>query len=191
MGQRTRIGVALAALCFAGVADATAFGTRQGQPKSDFTILKEIAPNFFSVKVPQPNPEFELYDARITPQDGLCGVNGLGRDYDNDASGLNVQAAYRRMRDALTALYGHPKEYDFLHPGSIWNGPTEWVMAIKQNQRSLTAFWNAADGGHLPAGIHGIMLDVRATSANSAYLALSYEFNNIDACKARGVSDGL
>jgi hypothetical protein len=96
-----------------------------------------------------------------------------------------VRDAYDRLKAALIARYGPPSEFDYLKSGSIWREPREWVMAVKQKERRLVAFWSSDSGANLPSDVTGISLEVNAFRSDASYVDLTYEFANFPKCMAR------
>ena len=62
--------------------------------------------------------------------------------------------------------------------GSIWKEPNDWMMGLKQKERTLVAFWDEETGADMSSTVANIMLEANATSSSSGYLSLSYEFDN-------------
>lgn len=184
----------LATLLWAWPALAGPFGVNMGKPVSGYSGRPTSVKGVYSITVPQPNPEFESYSAIAAPMTGVCKVWGIGRDHGDDAYGSSVRNAYERLRGLLDAKYGQSKEISFIKSGALWDKDREWVMSIKQNERTVMAYWLSKDGLALPDGLVAISLTVRATSSSSAYLDLTYEFGNFKTCQqsfSAIESDGL
>ena len=71
------------------------------------------------------------------------------------------------------------EEADYLLPGSIWDEPEDWMMALRQNERRLQAVWK---GSTLPNEVLTIILDASALSGSQGYLLLQYSFENEELC---------
>lgn len=163
-------------------ASAQAFGIEKGTPIESLEVVREISEFKFSVTVPKPHSEFESYTVFATPEAGVCKVTGIGKDHDNDRYGTTVKSAFADLCSALTGIYGASKNFDFIKNGALWDGPEEWVMALRQNERHLTTFWTEDEQSDLPEGLDGVSLSVSALSSDLAYILLGYEFDNMDEC---------
>lgn len=169
-------------LTLATDASAQAFGIEKGTPIGSLDILKEVGQFIYSIEVPKPHSEFESYMAFATPEIGVCTVNGIGKDHDNDRYGATVRGAFSNLRGALEKLYGPYTSFDFIKDGALWDDPEEWVMAIHQNERFHAAFWTREDKSDLPEGLSGISLTVKTLSSDKSYITLGYEFDNMSEC---------
>jgi hypothetical protein len=163
------------------------FGVNMGDTVSKYQGKRYADSSSYTIVPPQPNREFESYMASASPGIGICDVRGLGKTYSNDRYGEAVRTAYDTMVRLLSAKYGpSTSDFAFVKSGALWDGSADWVMAIKQNERTHATFWTKADGAKLPDSISGIALEVRALNSTDSYLALSYDFDNLGACRAAG-----
>lgn len=161
---------------------AQAFGIAMGTPIENLEIEKDHGSSTYTISVPKPHSEFETYLVLATPQTGVCKINAIGKDHNNDRFGTSVKNAFSELHSALESRYGTHKFYDFIAPGGIWDGPEEWVMSIRQSERYYDAFWDEEEKSSLPEEFQGITLGVRANSSDSAYISLSYTYSNFDEC---------
>jgi hypothetical protein len=180
----------------ATTAHAQAFGVVMGAPASRYGgKVVTASPYYFRISVPDPNDEFESYAVLATPETGICKVSAIGRTHSNDEYGTQVKAKFKDLESALAEKYGRPREFDFLKSGALWDGPREWVWSVYKHERTLASYWLTSTGASLPSPVEAIQLDTRSVDPSSgAYVALSYEFSNFDACKkiiARSDSSGL
>jgi hypothetical protein len=138
----------------------------------------------YAATVPSPNPEFESYHLIVSPTTGLCKIIGVGNTISSDAYGSTVQSHFQNISDALTAKYGTPtNEFDFLKSGSIWDSPREWMMSIRQNERTKASYWGGPEAkSRLPSPLSVIELSVSALDSSDGYLMLVYEFTTSDKC---------
>lgn len=169
-----------------GVADAQAFGVAPGKPISQYSG-KPIQgdPYYYEIKVPEPNNEFESYTAVATPRTGVCKVTGIGRTHQNDDYGSDTRSSFTSLRGRLSQRYGSSHDFDFLRSGAIWKESREWVWSIYKHERTLASFWVPSEGATLPAPLRAVTLEAKSVNPSSgAYLTLTYEFDNFDACKA-------
>ncbi|MBA3340609.1 MAG: hypothetical protein H0T48_02110 [Gemmatimonadaceae bacterium] len=112
---------------------------------------------------------------------GLCKVMAASSSINNDSYGVATQRKFKEIKAALTAKYGATdREFDFLHAGSIWNEPRDWMLAVRQNERSLAAFWSKDKT--LTHPLTEIALVVRADGWDTGYITVGYEFANSKSC---------
>lgn len=161
-----------------------AFGLEAGQPISSLKILKNVEKNVYVVTVPRPNREFETYIAFATNKHGLCKIFAAGKSYENDRYGSETQSVFSKFKSVLIQKYGKSKDYDFLKYGALWKDSNEWVMSLKQNERSLESFWSRSEVIPWPNSLKNINLSAKATSSDSSYITLAYEFTNFEKCKS-------
>jgi hypothetical protein len=137
---------------------------------------------YYVVTVPQPHSEFDSYMVKAAPEVGVCTVVGIGRDHENDRYGTSVRRSFSGLNSTLENNYGVNLNFDFIKNGALWDDPDEWVMSIRQNERDYVTFWNDDEGSDMPEGIQSISLTVNALSSYTAYVSLSYEFDNLEEC---------
>ena len=172
-----------------GQAGVNAFGITKGQKASSLSVIKKIDALNYQISVPTPNPEFDMYIARVSPRSGVCRVSGIGKTHEDDRYGAATRAAFERLQGSLERKYGSFKNYDYLKAGSIWKDPQDFHMAILKKERSLTTFWDDEEGSNLPDGLDSIMLQANAVTSGP-YVTVAYEFSNIGDCvAARQVQD--
>lgn len=176
--------VAGLALTISSIAMARSFGVAPGKPVRTYAGKPSSVDGVYKIIVPQPNSEFESYSAVATPETGICKVWGIGKDHDNDRYGANVREAYDRLKAILNEKYGASQEYSYIKSGALWDKPEDWVMSVKENERTMVSYWIMPDK-HAVEGIKSISLEVKAFSSSSAYLDLTYEFENFPLCKKR------
>ncbi|CAL62390.1 Conserved hypothetical protein; putative exported protein [Herminiimonas arsenicoxydans] len=123
---------------------------------------------------------FDLYSVVVTPQQGLCKINALGKDIVTSVYGSELTSAFNRLEQQLSEKYGKAKRYDFLRQGSIWKEPEDWTMSLLKKERTLSSFWG--EKNQLADSLMSISLEAKSLSNSKGYLLLSYEFNNFDDC---------
>lgn len=165
------------------------FGLRLGMPMAE---LRHSVPSMHPVQgtqafetatVPRPHSDFESYIILATARQGLCKVVGIGKSTMNDAYGEQLRSIFDRLVAALTEKYGEPQRLDNLRAGSIWNEPRDWMMSLRQNERTLFVLWPQQGQDSVGPGVRGVVLEARATSSNSGYVRLTYEGMNFRACQ--------
>jgi hypothetical protein len=170
---------------FPVVAEAGPFGIDAGSNVSIYSGRPSSVKGAFKIVVPKPHDEFESYTAISTTETGICKVWGVGRNHSDDRYGSSVRDTYQRLKETLEAKYGQGRQFDYLKAGALWKNSNEWVMAIRQNERTLVTYWTVENmGAPLPDGIVAITLEVKALSSDTAYLDLTYEFSNFKRCRA-------
>lgn len=173
----------------APVASAQAFGVKMGTSIAEFSAAEKIEDTGplkrYQVRtLPSPHSEFESYVLSATAAQGVCAVMGVGEDHTGDKFGVSVRGSYGELKSALTAKYGRGKEYDFVHSGALWDDSDEFAMSLKQGERSLAIFWSRENGSDMPEDLYAISLSAGATDSSTTYLKLTYEFANVERCRA-------
>ncbi|CAB5583980.1 Uncharacterised protein [Pseudomonas putida] len=133
---------------------------------------------------PKPNDAFEEYALVISPSVGLCQIRAIGKTIVTNNYGHQLREAFTKLQDSLAAVYGKPKVFDWLLPGSIWNEPRDWTNALHKKDRTLVAEWHASSAAPLKSGVQRINMAAFAESGDKGYLAVQYSFDNYEACKA-------
>jgi hypothetical protein len=186
MFKITRFTVALTILLCLSTTGASAqgFGIEMGMPVESLDILEEIEkePYTYAIAVPKPHSEFERYLVIAPPETGVCKVWGIGKNHDNDSYGTSVKAAFSILLTALESRYRDYKLYDFIRSEGIWDGPDEWVMSLRQSERTYIAFWTEDSKSNLSEGLEAISLGVMSLDRDTAYIVIQYEYDNIDEC---------
>lgn len=154
------------------------FGTEMGDPLEKFQNPEEIKPSIYTVNdVPQKFSLFEQYMLYCHPATGLAAIRGISFTFKNDAYGFNVREKFKELKTIIDKKYGKSKTYDFLAHGSMWKESKEWAMAISINQRHYSAIWNITTGASLSDNIKEITISAKATSSESTYITIHYEYN--------------
>lgn len=173
------------------VATATGpFGLRMGMTKLELHAGKQLEPFKYELSsVPKPHAAFESYVAEVTPKAGLCYLKGVGKDIQSNVYGVEIKTQFANLKNQLTQNYGEPEVIDTLLPGSIWNEPNEWLMALRKNERTLIAIWKKENGAPLKGGVRVVYLGAGANRGDSGYVSVDYEFDNKDQCEAEEADD--
>lgn len=162
------------------------FGLYMGMTKAELAKLGKLEnrePGVFVIDpVPQSHPDFESYMLLVSERHGLCRIMAIGKTISTNVYGTAITAKFEQIRDAISSKYGKRKNFDFLNAGSIWNEPRDWMMAVLKEERTLASYWNEEIGSNLVDQVAAIGLKVMALSDDSAYLTLSYDFENVDPC---------
>ncbi len=176
-------------LAIASPALAEVFGVQMGAtPQSLGAKLADKDPGPVKMydlpTVPKPHREFESYAALSSAKTGICKIVGYGRSYQGDIDGEHVREALDTLSATLEAKYGKPLRFDDLKEGSIWDKSEDYAMSLKQEERTLVAFWVPKHGATLPPDLRAIKLEGAAVSSSETYLTISYEFANFETCLA-------
>lgn len=123
-------------ICMAGP-----FGIDMGSSINTHDVAKTESKFTFN-SVPSPHPLFVEYSGWQTTNTGVCRVLAISKTYENDAFGSNLRSDFERITDALNAKYGRGEKIDILRTGSIWDEPRDWVMSIRQNERTYAYSWS-------------------------------------------------
>lgn len=174
-----RIGVWLVLLSGSALAEGP-FGLRMGM------TLEEVGSNPEQVRnglykystVPQPHSGFEAYILKFAPSTGLCWIKAVGVNIQDSAYGTALRSGFSSLKEQLSRVYGQPRDMDFLMPGSIWDEPRDYMMALLRQERVLGAIWEL-DGER---NLQQVGLIASALRRDVGYLSLEYSFTNKDAC---------
>lgn len=128
---------------------------------------------------PKPDPNFESYALRISPENGLLKIVAMSKNIDTNGFGNELKSTYKDIRAALAKIYGRPvHEMDLLNNGSIWTGPEDWMTGLLKGDRIFGCNWIDIP---LPNRITVIRIDATAKSKEIGYLYLTYEFEGYTA----------
>ena len=165
-------------------ANAGPFGLEMGQLLTQIDKdAKQAAPNVYTTsKVPKPHSAFELYALKVGPKSGLCWVKAIGKDIGTSAYGIELKSEFNAMKGKLEKAYGKHETTDVLLPGSIWNEPDEFMMAMIKKQRFLMAIWEGEKGSTLSDNLDSVGLLANPGGRDKGYLSIEYSFSNKEAC---------
>ena len=176
------LGVALGMSSIAAYAGP--FGLEMGQSLNQIDKeAKQVAPNVYTTtKVPKPHSAFELYALKIGPKSGLCWVKAIGKNIGTSAYGIELKSEFNEMKRKLEKAYGKHETTDLLLPGSIWNEPDEFMMAMIKKQRFLMAIWDGEKGSTLSDNLESVGLIANPGGRDKGYLSIEYSFTNKEEC---------
>jgi hypothetical protein len=162
------------------------FGLRMGTPRAELLKLlgkytEQQNGQIVSATVPRPHPDFEQYGALASQTHGLCKVVAAGVDISLNAFGDRLKAAFNTIGQQLEDKYGKPETIDRLTPGSIWDKPEDWTMALSREERTLVKLWTNPAGANKTVTI---ALQARAANTRTGSLLLTYEAATFSACAA-------
>ena len=174
------------------------FGLEMGMPLSAFESPSKIDFNMYRVySLERDNPLFDFYDLSFSA-DGLCMVEGIGRDVVSGADAKEVLAEYAMIRDALTTKYGAISFSELLDAENAED------QQVESNEPSLSFLARLADDMHrdcwvteenrpdFPHNIESLCVYAKAVEdTNVGYVLLRYEFDNYDDCIAMSEARSL
>jgi hypothetical protein len=168
------------------VKEGTPFGLRMGLTLAEIGgNPKQVAPGKYQLtSVPKPHSVFEGYVVEVGPQAGLCWVKGIGNDVRTSVYGIELKHEFDQMKERLQQIYGEPHAYDFLLPGSIWDEPKDWMMALLRQERLLAAIWDDKSKTPLPSNIQWVFLSADAVVTDRGFIVVEYAFTNLSTCEA-------
>jgi len=88
------------------------------------------------------------------------------------------------MKEKLGITYGNANETDLLLPGSIWNDPKDWMMALLKKERFLASIWGKNSKATLAPNLQTVGLFALALGGEMGYIAVEYSFSNEAQCEA-------
>ena len=181
------VGVAVVSAVATGAAQdrPAPFGIRMGAPKQTLKVESEVGGSLVRLaSVPRPHPDLETYLAQATPQAGVCFVKGVGKTVTTSVYGESVQTTFNDLKTQLEGVYGPATVVDRLKPGSIWDEPNDYTMALLKKERTLMATWGSFKGGQVAPGLQTVALVMVGLSRDTAFGTVEYYFTNYDACEA-------
>lgn len=165
------------------------FGLREGLTKNQIeergVILLPVEGqrNFYgTTSLSENNKGFERFFLTISPQAGLCIVQGVGASVETDSYGMMLKQKFQERAALLDAAYGEGQKTDVLLDGSIWKAPSEWMMGLKKQQRILSEAWDARNEGLQRHHLKSVYMESVGVNMTSGYFVLKYMFNNVDVC---------
>ena len=162
-----------------------AMGMSRDEIETAIGISLEPSPSppfhFTTPLVPRPLDGVDRYTLTVPPDAGLCHITVAGEDVSTSGDGLALRAKYDRLRDRIAGVYG---EYDEIDSVRIWDEPGNWMRAVAQNERELSATWSAAAGSTMRNNVREVSLSAQALRIPRyvGYLLLTYNFYNSFDC---------
>lgn len=162
------------------------FGLAQGMTLAQIGGKPEkIAPGKWRLaSVPKPHSAFDEYIVQIGTTSGLCWIKGIGKIMKTSAYGSEVRSQFTDLKERLSANYGKSEDFDRLLPGSIWNEPRDWMMALLKKERVLLSSWSHESGATLNSELKSVGLVASALGTEEAFISVDYAFSNEDKCEA-------
>lgn len=140
---------------------------------------------FICVSAPKPHSSFDEYILWYVEGIGLCKTVALGKAVENDAYGERARDQADRIVRQIEKKYGPPtNKFDFLHAGSIWDEPRDWMLALSRNERTYAYAWTEEKGYISVSNVEVIMLEVRGFDRRAGFIRLAFDFGNISRCSS-------
>ena len=158
-----------------------AMGMSRDEIETAIGISLEPSPSppfhFTTPLVPRPLDGVDRYTLTVPPEAGLCQITVAGENVSTSGDGFALRAKYDRLRDRVAGVYG---EYDEIDSVRIWDEPGNWMRAMEQDERELSATWSAAAGSTMRNNLREVRLHALAlrVPGQVGYLLLVYEFYN-------------
>ena len=170
--------------------DAAPFGLTMGMSEKAVRALVRLDSVkgqrgvFTAARLPKSLSDFESYQLVISPKQGLCKMAAVGRDIRAGAYGTDLLLTFNNISDMVSERYGQGERIDHVLAGSMWDQPRDWMMGLRQKERTLSTMWDAEEGSRIPVTIKAIVLEASALSGETGFLRLSFEFTNFTSCLA-------
>lgn len=157
------------------------FGIEMGAPISQLDIKEESSRFVYKLNsAPNPYPEVNDYRVKIHPDYGVCQVFAATVPIDTDRNGAQIKNKYRIIMRHMMSVYGKPKDdLDLKKPNSTWISSGNWMMAVKNNDAYLGAFWYPQNSNK---NIDGIMIKVVSAGDDIGAIFMQFDFKNTDKC---------
>ena len=148
---------------------------------------------YISYKMPRQLDGIDFYLLKIDSAIGLCSIQAIGKTINTNDFGDQIKEEFDKYEELLSQVYGANERFDFLKAGSIWDERNDWSMALLQDERTLSAFWDESQGSTMKDGIAGIQLAANGLSLGASYIDITYYFENHTKCieKDRSKSKGV
>ena len=175
---------ALLLAMFAGVGQADVFGLKKGMTLEQVRALEfgklekqenSGGEDMWGVKNPKtPKGAYSALFVFV-PDKGLLKV-GIHWEIETNSHGDGIKEKFKELKTILSEKYGKGETFDFLKPGSIWNRPQDWMIALQAQERYLD--WALADGiaESEKNKLTAIALRATADSGSMGGVSLAYEF---------------
>jgi len=146
-------------------------------------LLSDGSGRYYITPIKQ-HPDFERYIVNISPTYGVYRLLAISKIIPTSSFGTELKNKFYEIQKGLNSVYGNSTTYDFLKVGSIWDQDRDWMMALKNKERILSAYWDRKSNSNLPDDFSIIGLNALATSISEGYLRLQYESINVDKADA-------
>lgn len=161
----------------------TAFGIQMGASKKELNLPDKGNETYsYKVNPPTPNEEFDLYSVILHEKTGVCAVQAIKLDIKTEKDGKSARERFYKIRNNLSAVYGHPYTIDHIDPDGYYGAKRHWMRAILRDERILKSIWRENQETEENADGKRVVLTLDAFSETSAALVLWHTFDNIKEC---------
>jgi hypothetical protein len=169
-------------------AGAAPFGVKKGMTLADLRRIVRLEKTgegtYTSKSAPQPHASFDSYVYLASETLGVCcKVWGVSKPIKTNRYGQSVVADFDKLDAGLQEKYGARDRFDYLHPGSTWNEPQDWMTGLLKQERTLTSYWTR-EKSTLPDDVESIALEALAISPQTGFVKVGYELSNFQECMA-------
>lgn len=140
-------------------------------------------PFFYEGTPPKPVDGMSTYFAIATEKQGICKIGAWIDVPVVNATGDQIKSEANKVAELLELKYGkYSKKHDYAGQEVYKRNPQFWMMALKEEAVVYAYIWNSTT--NLPNNIKSIGVTSNATSINSGYISVQYEFNNFKDCQS-------
>lgn len=170
------------------LACASGFGFVMGEKPSKYgcTAMGDNPGLYTCGSAPKPHSAFESYIVRASDEHGICWVKGVGKTISDNGYGTSTRNKVDELWGVLTKAYGDSELTDRFY-GSLWDGPEEWLMSIRQNERLYMHHWNNVNVPSKPL-LNEVYLAVSSLGSKSGYVNLEYYSRDHQACSDSNIN---
>lgn len=160
-----RPAIFLLSLMIPTAVSAGPFGISQGDKIDDLKILQRQSGNIFTVEVPQPNSNFEIYKTFATPQYGVCAIWADTKNFGS------WEEARKRRDDLAKALSKYGKPFRVKTDGRYE------TLSVRPPNDAYDLEWRK-----IPPPLKSITLEVSGGSFGQT-VRVTYFFRNFSQCR--------
>ena len=80
------------------------------------------------------HPYFTKYVAWIDAKEGLNYIKAIRADISTNGYGIELRSKYESLEASLIKIYGTGDKISVLLPGSIWDDPDDWMIALEKKK---------------------------------------------------------
>ncbi len=125
----------------------------------------------FLVAPEKTHPSFDCYIVRIDEKEGVYDIEAHGTVSTNEY-GTQVKESYESIKQQLVGNYDEPIVVEYLHSGSIWDEPRDWMMSLVKQERTCLSFWTFEGRADC---LECVTLELTAEYSNTGNLGLIYQ----------------
>lgn len=159
------------------------FGTNMGDGLDKFPVAERIAEfTYLTKNVPEPHPQFTRYVLSIHPLTGLYAVTGYAEFHAGDTEGAKVKENFARLLKTFVGLHG---EGFYLNAPGWDKKDSSFIPMLYNGNISHKYLWGRGRG-KLDDSVKDAVLFIFAYQADSACIAIRYQYKNMEELLIRG-----